>query len=208
MGVVSITASRTTGRRSSERRRSGGRGSSDGRSNGRRPNLGPSGRHVRPGDHSRVRGTPSAAIPGRLRGSRTPPEGLLLRFERRRSAPKGTRSAGPASDDTTATRRINVSRVVRVAAVSIVAMIAVAVAIQAQQVAGQQLLDEVRSEAHAQSRIQADLRAEVAEAEAPSALLHTAEELGMVEPGAVVAVPASGAVPSAPRDAAAAQERG
>lgn len=193
MGVVSLTAPGAAGRRSPARRRS---------------NRSPSERHVRPGDHGRGRGTPSAATPGRLRGSRTHPEGLLLRFERRRSAPEGTRSTGTTSDDSIATRRINVSRVVRVAAVSIVAMIAVAVAIQAQQVAGQQLLDEVRSEAHAQSRIQADLRAEVAEAEAPSALLHTAEELGMVEPGAVVAVPASGAVPSAPGDAAAAQERG
>lgn len=148
----------------------------------RRSTRRPSQKHTRPGSHGRGRGT--------------------------RSAPEDISSAGATSERSTVTQRINVSRVVRVAAISIVSMIAVAVAIQAQQVAGQQLLDEVRSEAHAQSRIQADLRAEVAEAEAPSALLHTAEELGMVEPGAVVAVPASGAVPSAGRDDAAVQERG
>lgn len=74
--------------------------------------------------------------------------------------------------------------------VLVVAMIAIAVTFQAQRVAGQDTLEAVRSEIRDQSRNQSELRAEVAEAESPARILEGAESLGMVEPAAVVAVPA------------------
>lgn len=72
------------------------------------------------------------------------------------------------------------------------AMVVAAVALQAQQVAGQQAVEELiasRSDAAVQG---AELRAAVASGESPANILDAAEELGMVQPAAVVAVPAAG----------------
>ena len=109
------------------------------------------------------------------------------------------RAAGAPATDSGESRRSRpaLARLVRVAVISLVALIALAVAIQAQRVAGQQALDEIRSESNAESRRQADLRAELAEAESPSVILAQAEGLGLVEPGAVVAVPAAEVVSAA-----------
>ena len=79
---------------------------------------------------------------------------------------------------------------VPVTTVALVLMIAVGVAFQAQRVAGQDRLQEVRIEMRDASRLQAELRAELAEAEAPAQILEAAADLGMVEPAAAVAVAA------------------
>jgi cell division protein FtsL len=77
-----------------------------------------------------------------------------------------------------------------VTTVALVLMIAVGVAFQAQRVAGQDRLHEVRIEMRDASRQQAELRAELAEAEAPAQILEAAADLGMVEPAAAVAIAA------------------
>lgn len=137
------------------------------------------------------------SLPAPLRTQRRSSSGDKARRDRSRSnvVKLPTRAETEA---TSRTRRstAGVSRTIRFAVIAVVAMIAMAVAIQAQQVAGQQVLDEVRTESQLQSRVQADLRAAVAEAESPSALLDNAAEIGMVEPAAVVAVPTPGSVPT------------
>lgn len=74
--------------------------------------------------------------------------------------------------------------------VTIVALVALAVGFAAQQVDGQARLDAVREGTREASQRQQHLRAEVAEAESPERILGAAREVGMVEPGPVVAVPA------------------
>ena len=84
---------------------------------------------------------------------------------------------------------------------AVVLMIAGAVTLQAQRVAGQDSLESVRTEMRDADRLQAELRASVAESEAPEQILLAAGDLGMVEPAATVAVPApvAGAVGVADR---------
>jgi cell division protein FtsL len=77
-----------------------------------------------------------------------------------------------------------------VTVVAIVAMVAVAVAFQAQQVSGQSQLDLARSEIVEERGRQQELRARVAAIESPARVLEAAEELGMIEPAPVVAVAA------------------
>lgn len=74
--------------------------------------------------------------------------------------------------------------------IAIVLMIAAAVTLQAQRVAGQDSLLSIRAEMREATQRQAELRASVAESEAPDEILTAAGELGMVEPAAVVALPA------------------
>lgn len=74
--------------------------------------------------------------------------------------------------------------------VALVAMIAVAVGLQAQQVSGQALLEQVRVEMRDEGHRQAELRAEVAELESPAQVIAAAVDLDMIEPAASVAVPA------------------
>lgn len=79
-----------------------------------------------------------------------------------------------------------------VVAVSLVATIAVAVVLQAQQVSGESVLQDLRADLRDASRTQTELRATVAEAESPSKVIEVAESQGMVEPAAAVAIPAPG----------------
>ncbi|MCP4436827.1 MAG: hypothetical protein GY812_15195 [Actinomycetia bacterium] len=89
-----------------------------------------------------------------------------------------------------------------------VAMIAIAVGLQAQRVVGQDALEAVRADMSEESRRQSELRAQVAEAEAPSQILESAADIGMIEPAAVVAVPSSAVVSPVDPANAAAEERG
>ncbi len=84
-------------------------------------------------------------------------------------------------------------------AVGVIVMIAVPVAFQAQRVAGQDALESLRAEVTEAGLHQSELRAAVAEAEAPAQILDAAENLGMVQPAAVVAVPAPAPAESADR---------
>lgn len=78
------------------------------------------------------------------------------------------------------------------------AMIALAVTLQAQRVSGQDTIEGLMAETTDAARQGAELRARVAEAESPAEVLAAAEALGMVQPAAVVAVPATGAVEASP----------
>lgn len=71
-------------------------------------------------------------------------------------------------------------------------MVALAVTLQAQRVAGQDTLEGLLTETAEADRQGAELRARVAAAESPAEVLAAAESMGMVQPGAVVAVPAAG----------------
>jgi cell division protein FtsL len=79
--------------------------------------------------------------------------------------------------------------------VMVMVMVGIAVGFKAQQVAAQSQLDRIRSETETSQKLQADLRAEVAEVGSPAKVLEAAEDLGMIEPAPVVAVPAPSAVP-------------
>ncbi len=70
-------------------------------------------------------------------------------------------------------------------------MVVLAVALQAQLVAGQDSLEELNAARVEASELGADLRASVAAAESPANVLAAAEEMGMVRPAAAVAVPAA-----------------
>jgi len=86
------------------------------------------------------------------------------------------------------------------AVVILMLMIALAVGLQAQRVSGQAQLADVRSDMRTATQQQAELRASVAEAESPAQLIDAAAQQGMVEPGAVVAVPAPAPLPPDPAD--------
>lgn len=80
------------------------------------------------------------------------------------------------------------------------AMIALAVVLQAQRVTGQEVIEDLMVRTGDATRDTAELRARVAEAESPAEVLAAARSMGMVQPAAVVAVPATtadGHVPSA-----------
>lgn len=87
-------------------------------------------------------------------------------------------------------------RHVPVAALALLLLLAIAVGLQARQVAGQEHLDEVRAQIRAATTSQVELRSAVAEAESPAKILEAALALGMIEPGAAVAVPAPSPVPT------------
>jgi cell division protein FtsL len=90
-------------------------------------------------------------------------------------------------------RRVSRAHPAVVTVVMIVALVAAAVAFEAQQVAGQSHLDHSRAGIAEAHETQQELRARVAEAESPARVLEAAGELGMIEPAPVVAVPAPGA---------------
>lgn len=71
-------------------------------------------------------------------------------------------------------------------------MVALAVTLQAQRVTGQDAIEGLMTETTEAGRQGAELRAQVAEAESPAEVLTAAESMGMVQPAAVVAVPATG----------------
>lgn len=71
-------------------------------------------------------------------------------------------------------------------------MVALAVTLQAQRVTGQDAIEGLLAETTETGRQGAELRAQVAEAESPAEVLTAAESMGMVQPAAVVAVPAAG----------------
>lgn len=204
MGVVSLPAPRRGHRRSSTGNEAGNRRSTStvtdkSRSRTRQADTG----RRSPGAERRAAGAERKSSGGSARSRETDRRAKLrIPFRsRNRSRTNVVKLAAREDAGTTGQQRrstTGVSRTIRFAVVSVVAMIAMAVAIQAQQVAGQQVLDGVRTESQAQSRVQADLRAAVAEAESPSALLDNAAEIGMIEPAAVVAVPTPGSVPAAP----------
>lgn len=88
-------------------------------------------------------------------------------------------------------------RLPRISAVQLVmavmfATVALAVTIQAQRVGGQDAIESLLAETTEASTHSAELRARVARAEAPAEVLSAAEGMGMVQPAAVVAVPAAG----------------
>ena len=77
-----------------------------------------------------------------------------------------------------------------VAAFGLFLLLATAVGLQARQVAGQEHLDTLRARMREATTHQVELRSAVAEAESPAKVLEAAKALGMIEPGAAVAVPA------------------
>lgn len=81
---------------------------------------------------------------------------------------------------------------------ALVAVIAMAVSLQAQRVSGQDLLEDLNRSAADATRESAELRAEVAAAESPAEVLDAAAADGMVQPAAVVAIPAAVSEPSVP----------
>ncbi len=76
---------------------------------------------------------------------------------------------------------------------AIVAMVALAVTLQAQRVSGQDAIEGLVARTEAATTEGAELRARVAEAESPAEVLAKAQDMDMVTPAAVVAVPSVGA---------------
>lgn len=81
---------------------------------------------------------------------------------------------------------------VQAAMALVFAMIALAVVLQAQRVTGQEVIEDLMVQTDQANRDTAELRAQVAEAESPAEVLVAARSMGMVQPAAVVAVPATG----------------
>jgi cell division protein FtsL len=81
----------------------------------------------------------------------------------------------------------------RLAAVGAVvfAALVLAVAIQGERIRTQERYDAVRAELLRSDERNRDLRVAVAQAESPEVVLDAARDLGMVEPGPIVAVPAA-----------------
>lgn len=77
-------------------------------------------------------------------------------------------------------------------------MVTLAVTLQAQRVTGQDAIEGLLAETAEADRQGAELRARVAAAESPAEVLAAAESMGMVQPAAVVAVPAAGGNTPAP----------
>lgn len=71
-------------------------------------------------------------------------------------------------------------------------MVALAVTLQAQRVTGQDTIEGLLAETTVAEMQGAELRAQVAAAESPAEVLAAAQPMGMVQPAAVVAVPATG----------------
>lgn len=93
-------------------------------------------------------------------------------------------------------RRVNGFRIPRIGTAQFVmmmifVMVALAVVLQAQRVTGQEAIEALMTETTQAGRQGAELRAQVAEAESPAEILTSAESMGMVQPAAVVAVPAT-----------------
>lgn len=94
-------------------------------------------------------------------------------------------------------RRLNGFRIPRIGTAQFVmtmifVMVALAVVLQAQRVTGQEAIEALMTQTTQAGRQGAELRAQVAEAESPAEILTAAESMGMVQPAAVVAVPATG----------------
>ena len=90
-------------------------------------------------------------------------------------------------------------RAIQFGLATVVAVIALAVSLQAQRVSGQDRIEELHSSTLEATRDSAELRATVAAAESPAEVLAAAAADGMVQPAAVVAIPAAG--PDDPADA-------
>lgn len=94
-------------------------------------------------------------------------------------------------------RRMKGPRSLQFGFAALVAVIAMAVSLQAQRVTGQDRLEDLHQSAADAARESAELRAEVAAAESPAEVLDAAAADGMVQPAAVVAIPAAASEPSA-----------
>ncbi|MFI5044416.1 MAG: hypothetical protein ACHQDC_06455, partial [Acidimicrobiales bacterium] len=82
--------------------------------------------------------------------------------------------------------------------VGLFGILGAAVTIQAQGIGDQERYDAVKSDIDRALDRQRDLRVSVAEAESPSYVLERARELGMIEPGPSLAVPAGATDPPTP----------
>lgn len=88
-------------------------------------------------------------------------------------------------------RRVPRVAIVQFVMATVFVMVALAVTLQAQRVSGQDTIEGLLAETTEANRQGAELRARVAAAESPAEVLVAAESMGMVQPGAVVAVPAA-----------------
>ncbi|MFV0315672.1 MAG: hypothetical protein ACK5O2_01760 [Microthrixaceae bacterium] len=93
-------------------------------------------------------------------------------------------------------------RAIQLGFVTVGAAIAIAVFLQAQRVSGQEHIEDLQARTTEATRQWSELRAAVATAESPAEVLQAAARDGMIQPAAVVAVPA-GSIGGAGRTSAA-----
>lgn len=89
-------------------------------------------------------------------------------------------------------QRVSTIGVARFVMATVFVMVALAVTLQAQRVTGQDTIEGLLAETTVAEMRGAELSAQVAAAESPAEVLAAAQSMGMVQPAAVVAVPAIG----------------